>query len=118
MVAALQPVFAAYAAGDKTGAVDAFLRLVCGDHYRRALDAVLPARVDEAVGEADLFFQAEMAAVQQWRFGAGEAEQVTRPVLNVLGAESARSGSSKAVSWSSPGSRTPNGCGYQRPGTC
>ena len=75
VVAALQPVFAAYAAGDSTGAVDAFLRHVCGDHYRRALDAVLPGAFDEAVGEADLFFQAEMPAVQQWRFGAGEAEQ-------------------------------------------
>jgi hypothetical protein len=43
-----------------------------------------------------------MPAVQQWRFGAGEAAQVTRPVLNVLGAESAQrfvEGSELVQSW-------------------
>jgi pimeloyl-ACP methyl ester carboxylesterase len=82
-------VFAAYVAGDTACAVDLFLRHVCGDGYRRALDAALPGAFGEAVGEADLFFQAEMHAVQQFRFGPEEASRVARPVLNVLGAESA-----------------------------
>jgi pimeloyl-ACP methyl ester carboxylesterase len=43
---------------------------------------------DEALGEADLFFQAEMPAVQPFRFGPADADRVTQPVLNVLGAES------------------------------
>jgi pimeloyl-ACP methyl ester carboxylesterase len=88
VVAALQPVFAAYKSGDTAGAVDKFLRHVCGDDYRAALDRVVPAAFDEALGEADLFFQAEMPAVQQWRFGPDDATRVTQPVLNVCGARS------------------------------
>ena len=89
VAAALQPVIAAYRSGDVAGAVDGFLRHVCGDGYRSALERVLPGAFAEALAEADLFFQAEMAAVQQWSFGPSDAEHVTQPVLNVLGAESA-----------------------------
>jgi pimeloyl-ACP methyl ester carboxylesterase len=102
VVAALQPVFAAYRAGDVDGAVDGFLRHVCGERYRPALEAVVPGAFEEAVGEADLFFQAEMAAVQQWTFGPDEAEHVRQPVLNVLGTESAQrfvEGSELIQSW-------------------
>jgi pimeloyl-ACP methyl ester carboxylesterase len=38
VVAALQPVIAAYRSGETPGAVDAFLRHVCGDGYRAALN--------------------------------------------------------------------------------
>ena len=64
----------------------AFLRHVCGDGYREDLDRVLPDAFSEALAEADLFFQAEMPAVQSWSFGPAEAERVTQPVLNVLAA--------------------------------
>jgi pimeloyl-ACP methyl ester carboxylesterase len=102
VAAALQPVIAAYKSGDKAGAVDGFLRHVCGDGYRAVLDAVIPDAFVEALGEADLFFQAEMPAVQQWRFGPSDARCVTQPVLNVLGAESAQrfvEGSELVQSW-------------------
>ncbi len=86
--AALQPVFAAYRSGDAAGAVDLFLCHVCGDGYRPTLERAVPGAFDEALAEADLFFQAEMSAVQQWAFGADEAARVSQPVLNVLGANS------------------------------
>ena len=89
IAAALQPVIAAYRAGDTPGAVDGFLRHVCGDGYRAVLDRVVPGAFGEALEEADLFFQAEMPAVQQWTFGPGDAERIAQPVLNVLGARSA-----------------------------
>ena len=89
VAAALAPVAAAYRSGDTAGAVDGFLRHVCGDGYRAVLDRVLPGAFREALDEADLFFQAEMPAVQGWSFGPGDAELVTQPVLNVLGAQSA-----------------------------
>jgi pimeloyl-ACP methyl ester carboxylesterase len=88
VAAALAPVFAAYRSGDKAGAVDRFLRHVCGDGYRAVLDRAIPGAFGEALVEADLFFQAEIPAVQQWSFGPGDAERVTQPVLNVLGAQS------------------------------
>ncbi len=88
VVAALAPVAAAYRSGDKAGAVDGFLRHVCGDDYRAVLDRVVPDAFREALDEADLFFEAEMPAVQRWSFGPGDAARVTQPVLNVLGAQS------------------------------
>jgi pimeloyl-ACP methyl ester carboxylesterase len=75
---------------------------VCGDGYRAVLDQVLPDAGDEAVREADLFFQVEMPAVQQWSFGPSDAARVAQPVLNVLGAESASrfaEGSELVQSW-------------------
>ena len=90
VVAALQPVIAAYRSGDTAGAVDAFLRHVCGDGYREPLERVAPGAFAEAVAEADLFFQAEMPAVQQWTFGPTEAGRIDQPILNVLGARSAQ----------------------------
>ncbi|MFE5704492.1 alpha/beta fold hydrolase [Rhodococcus koreensis] len=102
VTAALQPVIAAYRSGDKAAAMDGFLRHVCGDGYRAVLDRVIPHAFDEALDEADLFFQSEMPAVQQWSFGTGAAGRVTQPVLNVLGAESATrfvEGSELVQSW-------------------
>lgn len=102
VAAALQPIIAVYRSGDKAGAVDAFLRHVCGDGYRAVLDRVIPDAGAEAVREADLFFQVEMPAVQRWSFGPSDAERVTQPVLNVLGAESASrfaEGSELVQSW-------------------
>jgi pimeloyl-ACP methyl ester carboxylesterase len=90
VVETLQPVIAAYRAGDVADAVDGFLRLVCGDDYRRTLEQVLPGAFEEAVAAADQFFQAEMPAVQQWSFGPGEAERVTQPVLNAVGTDTVR----------------------------
>jgi pimeloyl-ACP methyl ester carboxylesterase len=102
VTAALEPVIAAYRSGDTAGAIDGFLRHVCGDGYRSKLEAAIPGAYNEALAEADLFFQAELPAVQQWSFGPDDAEAVTQPVLNVLGAESAPrfvEGSALVQSW-------------------
>ena len=89
IAAALQQVLAAYRSGDTVGAMDGFLRDGCGDGYRAVLERVLPNAFSEALAEADLFFQAEVPAVQQWSFGPSDTERITQPVLNVLGTESA-----------------------------
>jgi pimeloyl-ACP methyl ester carboxylesterase len=107
VVAALQPVFGAYRSGDTAGAVDAFLRHVCGDDYRMILERVVPGAFEEALDNADLFFQAEMPAVQQWRFGADDAARVTQPVLNVLGADRFVEGAELVQSWLPHAQRLP-----------
>jgi pimeloyl-ACP methyl ester carboxylesterase len=89
VVAALQPVIAAYRAGDRAAAVDGFLQTVCGPDYRATLDRVLPKAFDDAVAYADHFFQAEMPAVQQFGFGPDDARAVRQPVLNVVGGATA-----------------------------
>jgi hypothetical protein len=117
VVAALQPVIAAYRSGDTAAAVDGFLRHVCGDGYREPLGRAVPGAFDEAMAEADLFFQAEMPAVQQWSFGPVDARRIDQPILNVLGACSEPrfvEGSALVQSWS----RTRNGWWYRTQATC
>lgn len=87
VIAALEPVIAAYRSGDRVSAMELFLRHVGGEGYRESLDAALPRAFDEAAEQADLFFQAEMAAVSNWSFGPGEASRIAQPVLNVVGAD-------------------------------
>jgi pimeloyl-ACP methyl ester carboxylesterase len=89
IAAVLKPVIAAYRSGDAAGAVNGFLRHVCGDDYRAPLDDAVPGAFAEALDAADVFFQAELPAVQQWSFGPEQARRVTQPVLNVLGAKTA-----------------------------
>jgi pimeloyl-ACP methyl ester carboxylesterase len=88
VVEALGPIVAAYRSGDTQAALDGFLRHVCGDGYEVPLAQAIPGAFDEALAEADLFFQAEMPAVQQWDFGPADAARVRAPLLNVVGAES------------------------------
>jgi 3-oxoadipate enol-lactonase len=80
-----------YRAGDKTGAIDTFLRGVCGSGYRAALDRALPGAFDQHVADADTFFGQEMPALQQWSFREEEARRVIQPVLAVVGARSLES---------------------------
>jgi pimeloyl-ACP methyl ester carboxylesterase len=65
--------------------MELFLRHVGGNGFRDSLDAVLPQAFEEAVENADLFFQAEMAAVSGWKFGPEQASEISQPILNVVG---------------------------------
>lgn len=77
-----------YQAGDTAGAVDAWMRGVCGAGYREVLDQALPGAFDQAVADADTFFGQELPALRAWSFGQREAGRVTQPALAVLGARS------------------------------
>ena len=77
-----------YEAGDKAGAVDAFLDAVCGGEYRTALDRRLPGAFEQAAADADTFYGVELPALQDWTFSREDAARITQPVLAVLGADS------------------------------
>jgi pimeloyl-ACP methyl ester carboxylesterase len=77
-----------YRAGDKTGAIDVFLRGVCGPDYRAVLDSALPGAFNQAVADADTFFGLELPALQEWSFTREDAGRITQPVLAVIGAKS------------------------------
>lgn len=84
-----QPSGELHARGDKAGAVDLFLRGVCGPQMREVADQALPpGAYDLAAADADTFFVTELPALGAWRFGAAEAARITHPVLLVLGADS------------------------------
>jgi pimeloyl-ACP methyl ester carboxylesterase len=88
VVAALAPIFRAYGDGEPERAMDLFLQHVGGTDYRKDLDRLLPGAFADAVAEADLFFQSEMAAVRSFEFSQSQANRITRPVLNVVGESS------------------------------
>jgi pimeloyl-ACP methyl ester carboxylesterase len=80
-----------YRSGDRSRAIDTFLRGVCGPEYRAVLDGVLPQSFDRAVADADMFFERELPALQQWSFTSEDAARITQPVLAVVGELSAQS---------------------------
>jgi pimeloyl-ACP methyl ester carboxylesterase len=75
-----------YEAGDKAGAVDKFLREVCGKDYRRAVDKQIPGAIEQATADADAFFTGEFPAIAEWQFTEEDAKRIKRPVLSVVGA--------------------------------
>ena len=77
-----------YRAGDTAGAIDTFLRGVCGPGYRAVLDQALPGAFDQHVADAETFFSQELPALQQWSFTREDARRITQPVLAVIGAKS------------------------------
>jgi pimeloyl-ACP methyl ester carboxylesterase len=86
-----EPALARYQAGDKAGAVAAFLIGVCGPPIREVVDQMLPpgAFAQAVTADADTFFGTEWPARLDWRFGPEEAAHITQPVLLVEGTESA-----------------------------
>lgn len=77
-----------YRSGDKAAAVDIFLQGTCGPGYRGVLDQVVPGAFEQAVADADTFFEQELPALQQWSFGRDDARHIVQPVLAVVGARS------------------------------
>ncbi len=77
-----------YRAGDKTGAIDTFLKGTCGSDYRAILDAALPGGIARYAADADTFFGQQLPATQQWSFGPDEASLIKHPVLVVVGERS------------------------------
>jgi pimeloyl-ACP methyl ester carboxylesterase len=81
----LSRVFERYRAGDKAGAVDAFMLAVTGPAYRAAMERALPGAFDQAVAHADTFFGQELPAVRQWSFTRQDAQRIPQPVIAVIG---------------------------------
>ena len=74
-----------YESGDRAGAVDSFLRGVCGKDYRRIVEAQLPGAMEQATADADAFFTGEFPAIAEWQFTKGDAARIQQPVLSVMG---------------------------------
>jgi pimeloyl-ACP methyl ester carboxylesterase len=49
----LRPALGRYRAGDKAGAIDAWLQGVCGPDYRAVLEQALPDAFDQALADAE-----------------------------------------------------------------
>jgi pimeloyl-ACP methyl ester carboxylesterase len=79
------PIAAKWQGGDKSGAIDGFMRLVEGPDWRKAIDTIAGAW-QMAIADADTVFQLEGQALQEWPFGIDDAWRIKVPVLAMLGA--------------------------------
>jgi pimeloyl-ACP methyl ester carboxylesterase len=85
---AIASASAKFQAGDRAGAVDAFLTYVLQPDYRPLLEKNLPGAFDQAVADSDTPFSVELAALLTWSFTAEDAARIRQPVLSVIGEES------------------------------
>lgn len=84
----MAPAMDRYGAGDPVGAVDAFMREVMGPEWRTDVAETVPGGPEQAEQDAATFFEVEVPALEQWEFGADQAEEIAQPVLYVLSGES------------------------------
>jgi pimeloyl-ACP methyl ester carboxylesterase len=84
----MAPIVEMYGAGDKEGAVRAFVQLVGRSNSEEIIDKAAPGGMDQAIADADTFFQIELPALQEWSFSGDEAKSIDAPVLFVLGQDS------------------------------
>ncbi len=86
------PVFEAYAGGDHEGAIAMFMTAVSGLEWsvcRALLEERVPGALAQTLADADTFFGVELPALTEWEFGREQAAAIERPVLSVLGSETA-----------------------------
>jgi pimeloyl-ACP methyl ester carboxylesterase len=69
-------------------ALDAFLRMICGDDGPESLEVLIPGALQHARASADQFFAVELPAAIRWRFDRSDATAITCPVLNLRGSNS------------------------------
>ncbi len=84
------PAVAAYGAGDREGAMAAFLTAVSSldwETCRTVLEKQVPGGAAQAIKDADNFFGSYLPALNGWRFGSDEAAAISQPVLSVVGAQ-------------------------------
>jgi pimeloyl-ACP methyl ester carboxylesterase len=87
------PALAAYAAGDREGAMAKFLSMVSSldwETCRKVIDKQVLGGVAQAMKDADALFASYLPALTQWQFGASQAAAITQPVVSVLGSETER----------------------------
>ena len=88
-----RPALAAYQAGDREGAMAAFLSVVGSlewESCRTVIEKHVPGGVAQAMKDADTFFDSYLPALTAWAFGPEQAADISQPVLSVLGTETER----------------------------
>ena len=87
------PALAAYASGDREGAMAEFLSVVSSLDWetgRALIEEHVPGGVAQALKDADTFFGSYLPALSAWQFGPEQAAAISQPVLSVLGTETER----------------------------
>lgn len=73
-----------YFGGDRTGAVDDFMRHVAGQDWRKVTASAVPGGIEQAERDAATFFEFELPGLGAWQCDI-EAKAFSRPVLFMQG---------------------------------
>jgi pimeloyl-ACP methyl ester carboxylesterase len=86
--ALLGPLVAQYTAGDRVGAAHAYLEFADGPDWRAEIDRTVPGGVEQAERDVATFYECELPAMGEWRFGPEDGARITQPAFFLLGSES------------------------------
>ncbi len=86
-----------YQSGDKSNAIGAYLGFVAGPEVRATLDRVLPGAYEQAIRDADTFFQIELPALRSWKPTSAETRSISRPILFVGGEKTVAADAMKEI---------------------
>jgi 3-oxoadipate enol-lactonase len=84
MLGAMGQAAARYGAGDKAGAVEAWLTGAFGPGYQAALDRMLTGGSAQTVTDGPAAIEVEAPSVATWDFGPPDLERLSQPLLSLL----------------------------------
>ena len=84
----MMPIFEMYGSGDAAGAIRTALQTLGRPNAEEIIERAAPGGMSQAIKDADMFFQIEMPALQEWSFTAEQARSIDQPVLYFSGADS------------------------------
>ena len=86
--AANERLFAARQARGPDVALEEFLTLVIGPHWRTDMERHLPGSAEQTQRDARTFFDVDLPALLAWQFSTQDASRIKCPVLHVGGTDS------------------------------
>jgi pimeloyl-ACP methyl ester carboxylesterase len=78
------PAIDLFLAGDRAGAVEAFLTIGSGAEGTQILERHMPGALAQAAADSACFFEGEMFAIGEWQLSDDVGFDISQPVLSVL----------------------------------
>lgn len=80
----VSPALDRFLAGNKEGAVEAFLSIGSGVESREVIESRLPGAMAQAAADCECFFEGEMFAIGEWQLPEDLGFEISQPVLSAL----------------------------------
>ena len=84
----MEPALERYRAGDRTAALDIFMRNVVAPNWKTALARTIPGSPEQAERDVRTVFEIEGPPLNEWKFDPQRARTISQPILHVAGSES------------------------------
>jgi pimeloyl-ACP methyl ester carboxylesterase len=84
----MEPALARYGAGDRAGALDAFMRDAVAPNWKSDLARTIPGSPEQAERDVRTMFEIETPPLAEWDFDQQKARTISQPILHVVGSDS------------------------------